>query len=76
MLSIKHDTIADLLLLNTVTLNKYSIQIRNLPDLDIKHNIDAGKDLTCFVRLVSRLDVFLIIRDIMNVFGDLYIDIY
>jgi hypothetical protein len=38
-----------------MTLNKYSVQVRGLPDLDIKHQIEAGNDLTCFVRMVSRL---------------------
>jgi hypothetical protein len=40
-----------------MTLNKYSVQVRGLPDLDIKHQIEAGNDLTCFVRMVSRLNV-------------------
>ncbi|CAB4005181.1 uncharacterized protein LOC110065605, partial [Paramuricea clavata] len=51
VLSIKHDVTAGLLLLNTITLNKYTIQIRGLPDLDMKHSIDAGNNLTCFVRM-------------------------
>ncbi|XP_028398309.1 uncharacterized protein LOC114521934 [Dendronephthya gigantea] len=55
VLSIHHDVTTNVLLLKTVALDKYTIQIRSLPDLNMKHSIEAGNDLTCYVRMADIL---------------------